>query len=221
MLGVFPVQIWSDHILPMLTYYQLKTFQIVSQVSKNLTHLPALAEKMFRSDVNPALLKSIEVGTDLKTSHQLSKSAAGFINPFLENASVGCALDYKSAYVYASGNDSYNPARTHGIRHFKARFENATDPPVSEIKLDIEPPSTVFPGSFKKEVCKVVGTGRPIFGGRVNSVTCRDVILAFCKYAKRFSYCELFLVTSLSFNTHLQLLQSFFRRRPLYALLWF
>lgn len=204
-LGPLPVQIWSNHILPLLKCAELKKFQRVSQVSKLLTLSPSLAKKTFRSDVNPKDLKSIKVGTDLAASRDYEA-----VNPFLCRITGYCAEPYEDFYVFMSSLFMQGQSsKTHGVEQYSARHENATNPPVSELKLDINPPSTVFAGSFKKEMVKVVGSGRPLFGGKEKVVTCRDVMIAFTKYTSRFNDCESFQMRLFDCRTIARLLECF------------
>lgn len=64
-LGVF-AEMWVRHILPLFSYSQLKNFQQVNKVARDLTINESLAPALFRSDVNPSLLSKIKTVTLLK-----------------------------------------------------------------------------------------------------------------------------------------------------------
>lgn len=125
MLGSLPVQVWSNHILPLLDCVELKNFQRVSQVSKILTLSPSFAKKMFRSDVDTKDLKSIKVGTNLADSRDYYA-----VNPFLDRIAGICAEPYESFYVYVYMSSKYiqrQSSKTHGVEQYSEFFESVEE----------------------------------------------------------------------------------------------
>lgn len=91
LLGGFLILVWSLAILPLLSYYQLKTFKKVSHLAKHLTLSGTLSQTLHRSDVNVSSLDQFYEGIlfPIAASDDASidpKQPKG-INPFLSRVS--------------------------------------------------------------------------------------------------------------------------------------
>lgn len=188
-IGIFPTSIWSNHIFPLLSYHQLKGFQRVNQASRALTLSKPLSEIMLRSDVSSSKLKQVKVGEKLsKESYEeddkgnMLRILYSGIHPFFGAISYSLGMDYEDVYIMTGTTfSSGEPEKTHNIALYKTRLDNATHPPVSSLLVELKDPKQHFVMLDSKRTIKVVGTGRPIFGGKDRAVTVQDVMKAFCK----------------------------------------
>lgn len=178
-LGIFPVGVWLNYVLPLLSYKDLKKFQKVSQVAKKLTLSKKIAEQLFRSDVNLNDLKKIK--SLKKGDSRLPEDNVGTINPFFRRILFRLRDTYDDIYVYDRNTfKTKSPTATHGLEGYKARNENACHPPV---------PVLLVVG-FNENIFHVVGTGKALYGGKDLAVTCRDVMMALSEDCKQFEDCK-------------------------------
>lgn len=189
-LGIFPSQIWLHHILPLLTHSELKKFQRVSRVARILTLSKPLSAKMFRSDVNSERLDQVKNVFDDKLQKGEIKYArygvsAGLKNPILDRLDYSLHQDYSSIAMY---HDNCPPRHeceaTYGVEIHPAFLENATNPAVPSLKLEISH------HQLDEFWVEVKGTGRSLFGGVEKAVTCKDVIKALVRGNQEFQWCE-------------------------------
>lgn len=178
-LGIYPIGFWSHYILTLLSYQDLKKFQRVSEVAKRLTTSKKLANTLFRSDVKISALKRIEQGVSLNTREYTKKGPKDTaLNPFFRAISYSVPPEYED--VYAWTDKEYTTKCL--IESFNVSSEKATNPPVPPILIEGFDPSTSYFSSWGSggppRTIGVVGSGRPIFGGKHCSVTVRDVMKA-------------------------------------------
>lgn len=190
-LGFFPISIWANSILPLLTYHQLKNFQKVSQVAKSLTLSKSLSEVMFRDDVDPRKRSRLQDYKRYSNGHK-----SHFSNPLFSSIGYCRGDSVDQIYVLHKGNEAkaklmypilgtlpkkeafalYSErkkelAKSDGIESYKSFNENATSPPVSKLILhDLWYPETISR--------TIKGSGGPLWGGKLRSVTCKDVMKA-------------------------------------------
>lgn len=185
LLGLFPVDIWSNHILPLLTYRQLKKFQKVSQVAKSLTLSKYLSEIMFRDDVDPRKgsrfhdYKGYSNGHKSHFSNPLSSSIGYYSGDSLDQIYVLHKGNEEKAKLPRPGSEEralYSEtkeelAKNDGMDNYQAFNENTTSPPAPKLILRKELDSGTFYHTIKE-------TGRPLWGGELHSVTCKGVMKA-------------------------------------------
>lgn len=144
------------------------------------------APALFRSDVDASLLKKIKTGTLLGSMWSSDLNLTKGIHPFLSSGApsyiVGGTYEDLMVITYNNQDSSDHPDK------YKFFSENATNPPVSTLKVNAFD-EDLFRKPPKYQV-SVTGTGRPLFGGELRAVTCKDVMLAVTVYGDKFSYCK-------------------------------
>lgn len=194
-LGMYPIGFWSTHILPLLSYKDLKRFQRVSQVARRLTLHKRLSQNLFRSDVNLATLKNVKPGRiDSWDACQDDEDddddddLPATVNPILGRIAYSTPKRYEDTFLRDERDMVIERDRFIGkdrcyIQNCMAMKENATRPAVPMLKFE------GLREGHKRNYLSVVGTGRSFFGGKHLSVTCEDVMRAFIEDAQRYK-CE-------------------------------
>lgn len=149
-LGIFPISLWLDHIIPRLGYKQLKCLQRTNRAANQLMRSKSLAGPLFRADMNSQTLKNLPVGSRLK------------LHPFFKSLDWDLHSSYDSIGIFSG-------SKCPKLLDLKVSAENACYPPVMFLSIRFGVAANI----------RVLGTGNPLYGGKSKAVTCRDVMLAF------------------------------------------